>query len=37
MWKAEGWLLDMLNACRRIQRHAQGTDGAAFLGDALRA
>jgi len=26
----------MLNACQRIQRHAQGTDGTAFLGDDLR-
>jgi uncharacterized protein with HEPN domain len=36
MWKDDAWLLDMLNACRRIQRHAQGADGAAFLGDDLR-
>jgi uncharacterized protein with HEPN domain len=36
MWKDEAWLLDMLNACRRIQRHAQGLDEAAFLGDDLR-
>jgi uncharacterized protein with HEPN domain len=36
MWKDDAWLLDMLNACRRIQRHAQGVDGAAFLGDDLR-
>lgn len=36
MWKDDAWLLDMLNACRRIQRHAQGVDGAAFLSDDLR-
>jgi DNA invertase Pin-like site-specific DNA recombinase len=34
MWKNEAWLLDMLNACRRIERHAQGTDGTAFLSSA---
>ena len=36
MWKDEAWLLDMLNACQRIQRHAQGSDDTAFLGDDLR-
>jgi uncharacterized protein with HEPN domain len=36
MWKDEAWLLDMLNACRRISRYAQGVDGVAFLGDELR-
>lgn len=36
MWKDDAWILDMLNACRRIQRYAQGVDGAAFLGDELR-
>jgi uncharacterized protein with HEPN domain len=36
MWKDDAWLLDMLNACRRIQRHAHGVDGAAFLADDLR-
>ena len=36
MWKDDAWILDMLNACRRIQRYAHGVDGAAFLGDELR-
>jgi uncharacterized protein with HEPN domain len=36
MWKDEAWILDMLNACRRIQRYAQGVDGVTFLGDELR-
>jgi uncharacterized protein with HEPN domain len=36
MWKDDAWLLDMLNACRKIQRYAQGVDDAAFLNDELR-
>lgn len=36
MWKDDAWILDMLNACRRIERYAQGVNGAAFLGDELR-
>jgi uncharacterized protein with HEPN domain len=36
MWKDDAWILDMLNACRRIQRYAHGVDGAAFLSDELR-
>jgi uncharacterized protein with HEPN domain len=36
MWKDDAWILDMLNACRRIERYAQGVDGAAFLNDELR-
>ncbi len=36
MWKDDAWILDMLNACRRIQRYARGINEAAFLGDDLR-
>jgi len=36
MWKDDAWILDMLNACRRIERYAQGVSGASFLGDELR-
>ena len=36
MWRDDAWILDMLNACRRVQRYAQGMNGAAFLGDELR-
>jgi len=36
MWKDDAWILDMLNACRRIQRYTQGVSGATFLTDELR-
>jgi uncharacterized protein with HEPN domain len=36
MWRDDAWVLDMLNACRRVQRYAQGMNGATFQGDELR-
>ena len=36
MWKDDAWILDILNACQRIHRYAQGVDGLGFLSDELR-
>ncbi len=36
MWRDDASILDMLNACRRIQRYMKGMDRAAFLDDEVR-
>jgi uncharacterized protein with HEPN domain len=32
MWRDDAWLLDMLNAARRVVEYARGLDRPAFLG-----